>query len=294
MRVVATPDTLEVQLCQIDRDTVMPYVAFGDIDPDEAPIGLIPGLGQTEQHWGEYPDALGGRVYTFGLPTDENGNPAAHSLGRFASLTAQGMRQVLEQDGYQEPDIHIGGLSWGGFLAAQIALDHTDMVNSMHLMSTWPANMHVPWRGWPKLTTMLALNAKDRKGHDPAGLYGGLYRTDPERARAEFGWLADRDIDPRQPKAQKRAVRSSVGSLAFRMTLRALSGNLPPALVIASDDDPIVPLVVAADSARGMGMDLHIVKDGGHASPITHFHEVAPVVSAFRKRVRNRSAAAAA
>lgn len=285
---MAMPAAQEVLVCQIDRQTVMPYMAFGEVDPDEIPVGLIPGLGQTEQHWGEYPDALGGRVYTFGLPTFEDGKPIASSLGRYASLTVQGIAKVLEQDGHETPEIHLGGLSWGGFLSAQIALDHPDMVDSMHLMSTWPANMHVPWRRWPKLTAMLALNAKDRKGHDPAEVYGGLFRTDPERAQEEFGWLVDRDIDPRHPKAQKQAVKMSIGPLAFRMSLKAATGELPPTLVVVSDDDPIMPRIVAEDSARGLGMDLHVVKDGGHAAPITHFHEVAPVVSAFRQRLHDR------
>jgi poly(3-hydroxyoctanoate) depolymerase len=55
-----------------------------------------------------------------------------------------------------------------------------------------------------------------------------------------------------------------------------------PALVIAADDDPIVPLVNARWIARRLpNARLHVVPGGGHLFVVTHANEVAPVVERF-------------
>ncbi len=55
-----------------------------------------------------------------------------------------------------------------------------------------------------------------------------------------------------------------------------------PTLVLAADDDPIVPLANARMIARRLPNGrLHVVADGGHLFLLTHASEVAPVVEGF-------------
>src|SRR5258705_11988538 len=55
-----------------------------------------------------------------------------------------------------------------------------------------------------------------------------------------------------------------------------------PTLVVAADDDPIVPLANARLIARQLPKGrLYVVADGGHLFLVTHADQVAPVVERF-------------
>lgn len=55
-----------------------------------------------------------------------------------------------------------------------------------------------------------------------------------------------------------------------------------PALVMAADDDPIVPLANGRLIARLLpNAHLHVVPNGGHLFLMTHATEIAPIIHRF-------------
>ena len=66
-----------------------------------------------------------------------------------------------------------------------------------------------------------------------------------------------------------------------------------PALVIAGDEDPIVPLVNARVLARRLPRaELHVVRGGGHLALLDSIEQVAPVVRRFLAAALDISSAA--
>jgi pimeloyl-ACP methyl ester carboxylesterase len=106
-------------------------------------------------------------------------------------------------------------------------------------------------------------------------LYGGMARTNPALLR-EHGHL--RFIRP----PSLRGYFNQMFALWGWSSLPWLRRITCPTLVVAADDDPIVPLANARMIARRLPKGrLHVVKDGGHLFLVTHADEVAPVVERF-------------
>lgn len=194
-----------------------------------------------------------------------------HRLGTFARIA----RRALDVLGYGEVDVL--GVSWGGVLAQEFARRYRARVRRLVLAATTHGCLSVP--GHPRALWALMT---PRRYTSPAYfaevapvLYGGAARTNPELLR-EHGHL--RFIRP-----------PSLHGYLYQLFAVSTWTGLPwlhqidrPALVLAADDDPIVPLVNARILARGLpNARLHVVPDGGHLFLITHAAEVAPVIRRF-------------
>ena len=64
-------------------------------------------------------------------------------------------------------------------------------------------------------------------------------------------------------------------------SLFALPAVRQPTLIVAGDDDPIVPMVNARIMTRLLPHSRLHVHDGGHLDLVTNAHELAPVIDAF-------------
>jgi poly(3-hydroxyalkanoate) depolymerase len=167
------------------------------------------------------------------------------------------------------------GISWGGGLAQQFALCHRRRCRRLVLAATGTGMLMVPGR-----PSVLARMVTPRRYLDPdyaeriAGdLYGGTMRSDPARARA---LLHDRTrVGPGRGYLYQLAAGAGWSSLPLLPWIRQ------PTLLLAGDDDPIVPLV----NARIMrcllpDAELHVYH-GGHLGLLTDAAELAPVVDRF-------------
>jgi poly(3-hydroxyalkanoate) depolymerase len=194
-----------------------------------------------------------------------------HRLCAFADV-AGGALDLL---GYGVVDVL--GVSWGGVLAQEFARRHPKRVRKLVLAATTHGALGIPghWRAlWALMTPRRYYSPSYFEEVAPI-LYGGAARTNPRLLR-EHGHL--RFIRP--PNAR-----------GYFYQLYAISGwtSLPwlhrvehPALVLAADDDPIVPLVNAQMLTRRLPNGrLHVVADGGHLFLLTHAAEVAPVIESF-------------
>ena len=180
---------------------------------------------------------------------------------------------LLDQLGYAQADVL--GISWGGGLAQQFALSRPDRVRRLVLVATGPGSLMVPGRPWVLLRMLTP-----RRHRDPgyaarvAGeLYGGSAREDPALARD----LLHATTRPGLARGYYYQLIASLGwtSLPWLPKLR------PPTLILAGDDDPIIPLVNARIMHRLIPRSQLHIYHGGHLELAVDSEGIASVVEAF-------------
>jgi poly(3-hydroxyalkanoate) depolymerase len=240
---------------------------------DWPPLLLCNGIGASLELFQPFVDALDPRrpVIRFDMP-GIGGSPAPvvpYHLHTLPSLLAG----LLDQLGYEQADVL--GISWGGGLAQQFALSRPDRVRRLVLVATAPGALMVP--GHPRVLLRMLT---PRRHRDPgyaariAGeLYGGSARKDPIVARDLLH--ATTRLGP--ARGYFYQLISTIGwtSLPRLPMLR------PPTLILAGDDDPIIPLV----NGRIMHWliprsKLHIYH-GGHLELAADAGRLASAVEAF-------------
>jgi poly(3-hydroxyalkanoate) depolymerase len=241
---------------------------------DGAPLLLMNGIGASLEVLSPFVDALDRRrtVIRFDVP-GVGGSPlpvVPYVLGTFAPAVAG----LLDRLGYQGA-VDVLGFSWGGGLAQHFAVQHRRRVRRLVLAATGTGSLMVP--AHPRVLRRMLT---PRRHRDPvyarsvAGLlYGGTMRTEPERA-ARALHSASR-LGPRRGYYYQLAATTGWSSLPFLPLIRQ------PTLVVAGDDDPIIPAVNARVMARLIPRaQLHLY-DGGHLALVTEARELAPVVERF-------------
>ena len=239
------------------------------------PLLLVTGLGASldlAEPFERELAARGRQVISFDAP-GIGGSTPYRSPRRMPGLvrTISGMLDVL---GYDEVDVF--GVSLGGVVAQQLARQVPHRVRGLVLAATAPGLGGMP--GAP--SALLALTTP-RRYRDPehylqiAGrIYGGMARTDPRR-------LLHSVIGRVQPPSlagyagQLYAI-TGWSSMPWLHTLRQ------PTLVLAGDDDPIIPLVNGRILAwRIPDATLHVVRGGGHLFILERPDEIAGMVTGF-------------
>ncbi|WP_139978288.1 alpha/beta fold hydrolase [Nocardioides litoris] len=167
------------------------------------------------------------------------------------------------------------GLSWGGGLAQQLAFQQPGRVRRVVLVATGTGSLMVPAR--PKvLATMLTPRRHrdpDYARHVAARIYGGSMRTHPERGAALLHHATR--------SGPQRGYYLQLLAGAGWSSLPGLPFVRQPVLVLAGDDDPIIPLVNAKMiTALLPDARLHVY-GGGHLGVLTESDELAPVVETF-------------
>jgi poly(3-hydroxyalkanoate) depolymerase len=240
------------------------------------PLLLITGLGASldlAEPFERELTARGMQAIAFDAPGV--GQSTAYAWPRRMSGMAATVERMLDALGYDRVDVL--GVSLGGVVAQQLAHQAPSRVRRLVLAATGPGLGGVP--GSPSV--LLAL-ATPRRYYQPdyyrsiAGrIYGGDARRDPDALL--HGSIA-RFIE-------RPSVRGYFGQLY------AISGwtsmpwlrSLPqPTLVLAGDDDPIVPLINGRILARRIAdARLHVVRGGGHLLLLERPAQVAALVADF-------------
>jgi poly(3-hydroxyalkanoate) depolymerase len=248
-------------------------VAVRDGTPGRPPLLLCNGIGVSLELLQPFVDALDPRrpVIRFDMP-GIGGSPAPvvpYHLATLPSLLAG----LLDQFGYQQADVL--GISWGGGLAQQFALSRPDLVRRLVLVATGPGALMVP--GHPRvLFRMLTPRRHRDPGHAAriAGeLYGGSARNDPALARDMLH--ATTRLGP--ARGYYYQLVSGIGWTS----LPRLPKLRPPTLILAGDDDPIIPLVNARIMHRLIRRSQLHIYHGGHLELAADSGRIAQVVEAF-------------
>lgn len=172
-------------------------------------------------------------------------------------------------------DVDVLGISWGGALAQQFAFMNPRRCRRLVLVSTAAGVMMVP--GSPRvLSSMLT----PRRYRDPqyaasiAGtIYGGEMRERPE--------LVHQVMQGHQQRSPSSGYAMQLLAAAMWTSLPFLGMIRQPTLLMAGDDDPLVPLVNAKVMARLLpNAQLHVYHDG-HLGLLTKADELSPTIARF-------------
>ena len=248
-------------------------VARRDGDPGRPPLLLCNGIGGRLELFQPFVDAMDPRrgVIRFDMPGI--GESPAPVVPYHLAALAPMLTGLLDQLGVARADVL--GISWGGGLAQQFALSRPDRVHRLVLVATGPGALMVP--GHPKvLLRMLTPRRHRDPGHAAriAGeLYGGSLRDDPALARELLHATAR--LSP--ARGYYYQLLSGLGWTSLPR-LRKLR---PPTLILAGDDDPIIPLVNARIMHRMIPHSQLHVYHGGHLELGIGAQRLAPVVEAF-------------
>ncbi len=248
-------------------------VAVREGNPDWPPLLLCNGIGASLELFQPFVDALDPRrpVIRFDMP-GIGGSPAPVVPYHLVTLPSL-LSGLLDQLGYEQADVL--GISWGGGLAQQFAASRPDRVRRLVLVATGPGALMVP--GHPRvLLRMLTPRRHQDPGHAAriAGeLYGGSARKDPALARDLL------HVTTRLGPARGYYYQL-LSSIAWT-SLPRLPRLRPPTLILAGDDDPIIPLVNARIMHRLIPRSQLYVYHGGHLELAADAERIAPVVEAF-------------
>jgi len=243
-------------------------------DDATPPLLLLNGIGASLEVLQPFVDALHPRrtVIRFDVP-GVGGSPrpvVPYVLATFSPVVAR----LLDELGHPDP-VDVLGFSWGGGLAQHFAVQHRRRVRRLVLAATGTGSLMVP--AHPRV---LARMLTPRRHRDPeyarsiAGdIYGGTMRSHPERAARALH--AQTRLGPKRGYYYQLAAAAGWSSLPFLRLIRT------PTLIVAGDDDPIIPAINAHVMARCIpDAELHLYR-GGHLALVTEAPALAPVVERF-------------
>jgi poly(3-hydroxyalkanoate) depolymerase len=241
--------------------------------PGWPPLLLCNGIGVSLELLQPFVDVLDPRrpIIRFDMP-GVGGSPGAAMPYHLITLPSL-LAGLLDELGYQQADVL--GISWGGALAQQFALSRPDRVRRLVLVSTAPGVIMVP-----ASPSILLRMLSPRRHRDPdyaariAGeLYGGSAREDPIVARDLLH--ATTRLGPAWGYYYQLLATAGWTSLPFLPKLR------PPTLILAGDDDPIIPVANAKIMHRLIPRsNLHIYR-GGHLELAADAEHLGAIVEAF-------------
>jgi poly(3-hydroxyalkanoate) depolymerase len=243
------------------------------------PLLLLTGIGASLELSAPLEGALNLHgVQTLALDAPGTGESSRYRRPRRMPGLARTVERTLEALGYDRVDVL--GVSFGGVLAQQLAHQTPQRVRRLVLAATAagvPGLGGVP--GSPR--ALLAL-ATPRRYQSPdyyrrvaGALYGGQARRDPDAllhgSPARF--------------VERPSVRGYLGqmyAIAGWTSLPWLHRLRQPTLVLAGDDDPIVPLLNGRILVRRIpDARLHVVDGGGHLFLLERPAEMAALVTGF-------------
>jgi poly(3-hydroxyalkanoate) depolymerase len=237
------------------------------------PLLLINGIGASLELFEPFVRELDPAVEVIRFdPPGVGGSGPPSAPYRFTGLCTL-IARMLTQLGHDQVDVL--GISWGGGVAQHFAVFQRSRCRRLVLAATATGSLMVPAR-----PSVLARMVTPRRYLDrgylervAASIYGGSAREHPELVAATMH--NGNRVGP--PRGYLYQLTASAGwtSLPFLPLLRQRT------LILAGDDDPIIPLV----NARLMKLlipnsRLHVYH-GGHLALATEAASLAPVVDAF-------------
>jgi poly(3-hydroxyalkanoate) depolymerase len=248
------------------------------------PLLLMNGIGVSLEVFQPFIDELDPdiEVIRFDVP-GTGGSPRTIMPFRFSTL-AYLITQMLDQFGHKQVDVL--GISWGGGLAQQFAFQYRQRCQRLILVSTATGTLMVPGR-----PSVLAKMATPRRYQDPSymaeiapDIYGGDLQSNPEFVRH-----IAHATHSNEPLSYFYQMMAAVGwtSLPWLKLLRQ------PTLILAGDDDPIVPAINAKIMHHLIPHSKLHIYNGGHLGLLTHASELTTLIEEFlsadMESIRGRS-----
>ncbi len=237
------------------------------------PLVLCNGIGASLEVLQPLVEALDPaiEVIRFDVP-GVGGSPNPFAPYRFAGL-AHLLGALLDRLGHDRVDIL--GLSWGGALAQQFAVQNPRRCRRVVLANTGTGSLMVP--ASPKV---LARMVTPRRHHDSSyaasvaqTLYGGSTRDDPTAAARLLG----KETRAGSVRGYQYQLLAGLGwtSLPWLPLLRQ------DTLLLFGTDDPIIPVVNGRIFHRLLPHSTLVLYDGGHLDVVLRAAQVVPHIDRF-------------
>jgi 3-oxoadipate enol-lactonase len=239
------------------RDAV--DLAYGEAGHG-SPLVLLHGLGSSRNDWLLQLPALVPRYRTVAVDLRGHGGspppPGPYRLDHFAADVAQ----LLQRIGAHPA--HVVGISLGGAVALQLALDFPELMHSLVLVNTAARFVSDSWQ--QRLMGMKRMASVYLFGMDRvAKAVAARLFPKPEQVQLR------RETVERIRNNDLAAYRATLWAIA-RFDVQARLGEIScPALVVAGDQDTTVPLASKRLLAERIPHSrMEIIADSGHATPV--------------------------
>jgi poly(3-hydroxyalkanoate) depolymerase len=235
------------------------------------PLLIFNGIGASTELLEPFMRRLTGvATLTFDLPGVGASKPSM--LIRRLPGYAQLAREILDEFGIDR--VHVMGISWGGGLAQQFTRQYPDRVGRLVLAATSTGHLMVPPRPSVLLkmaTPMRYLSAGFFKSI-AGSIYGGDFRKDDVLTERHARRMAPPSI---------YGYLNQLFALTGWTSVHWLHQITQPTLVMAGDDDPIIPLVNARLLARLIPNARLEIFDCGHLFLLTRLERSVATVGSF-------------
>lgn len=255
----------------VDGHRVRVRIRRQNAPADRPPLLICNGLGVNLETLDPLVCALDeGTIISFDAPgTGESSTPLTpYRIPHVAELVAA----LLERLGIAQVDVL--GISWGGAVAQEFALSHPHRCRRLILAATTTGVLSIP--GNP-LSMALALNplhwmGAQMIGSDAGIVFGGDFRRRNGRPPRRIAGL-------RSPNPL--GLSWQIIALWGWTSLHRLAQVTQPTLLLAGEDDPLVPLANARLMARLLPDARLETFDCGHLFTLTRAPEVGAAIAAF-------------
>jgi len=209
------------------------------------PLLLIQGLGYPSGMWFLQFPSLSRHFRTIVFDNRGVGKTDKPDEAYSVSLMASDAVGLLGALGIQKT--HVVGVSLGGYIAQEMALEYPNLVDRLVLLSTscgGPKYAQLTVAFWGEVATLACLPPQEiiRRGM-ALSTTGEFYRTNPD--------LIDRSVSIRMEKLQPlhAFTRQSEAAMKFDSNQRAHLIR-HPSLILAGDQDRVMPLVLTEELAK--------------------------------------------
>jgi len=223
------------------------------------PLVFVHGLGSSGQDWAKQVDAFADRyrVITFDVrghgQSDKPEGP--YSIPLFAADTAALLRKL------EAVPATIVGLSMGGMIAFQLAVDTSDLVRRLVVVNSAAEakldSLKDRWIYWSRrlVSNWIGMRATGR-------LIAHRVFPKPEQGR-----LRQEFID-RWAENDKQAYLATIDAIAGWSVIDRLDEIACPTLVVAADEDYTPVSVKRAYAQQIPNAELAVIEDSRHATPV--------------------------
>lgn len=256
----------------------MPFLHVGDVElyyeteGQGEPLVLIHGLGSSCRDW-EYQVPFFAQEHRV-VAVDVRGHgrsdkpPGPYNMALFARDVAG----LLE--GLEAAPAHVVGISMGGMIAFQLAVDRPDLVRSLVVVNSMPDMVVRTWQQrlavWQRMVIAPLLGMKKM-----AEVLGG--RLFPKLEQGELRAEFVKRWEENDPRAYREALKAITGwSVSDR-----LSGIECPVLVVSGDEDYTPVELKAAYVNRLPRAELVVIEDSRHGTPVDQPEAFNRAVAAF-------------
>ncbi len=269
--------TTEVRNVTVGAQVLRVAIRSGPNEAGRAPrlpLLLINGIGASLELLEPFVSQLDPAVEVIRFdPPGVGGSPLSSRPYRFTGLCRL-IAAMLTELGHDRVDVL--GISRGGGVAQHFAAFQRARCRRLVLVATATGTPMVPAR--PSVLVHLATPLRyldpGHLGRIAGDLYGGLARIDSAEIVAAMHNGGHR-AGPSRGYLYQLAAAAGWTSLPFLPLLRQ------PTLILAGDDDPIIPLANARVMHRLIRNSRLHVYHGGHLALATDAAELAPVVDGF-------------